>query len=206
MSGKKPTGKKLVRSRPKSSLAPVTNLAADVRSLIDRARTATAQIVNSALVLLYWSIGERIRKDILKEKRAEYGEEIVSTLSRQLAAEYGNGYSRQNLFRMLRLADVFPQQEIVVALSRQLGWSHFVEIIPIKDQLKRDFYAEMCRIERWSVRTLRDKINGLLFERTVTAEPGGAVRGRGGFCAVRGGVTMGFLPFEGGRSSGMPVN
>jgi predicted nuclease of restriction endonuclease-like (RecB) superfamily len=68
---------------------------------------------------------------------------------------------------MIKVAEVFQDQQIVAALSRQLGWSHFVELIPLKDQLKRDFYAEMCRIERWSVRTLRDKINGMLFERTA---------------------------------------
>lgn len=127
----------------------------------------TARAVNSALVLLYWSIGDRIRRDILKESRADYGEQIVAALSQQLTAEYGNGYSRAALWRMIQFADVFPDQQIVAALSRQLGWSHFVEILPIKDHLKRDFYAEMCRIERWSVRTLRKKIGGMLYERTA---------------------------------------
>lgn len=157
--------------RKKAAVPAVgTDLLGDVRTLIETARDATARAVNSALVLLYWSIGDRIRRDILQEKRAEYGEEIVSTLSRQLTSEYGNGYSRPNLFRMLRLAEVFPEQEIVVALSRQLGWSHFIALIPLKDQLKRDFYAEMCRIERWSVRKLRDKIDGMLFERTALSK------------------------------------
>src|SRR3974390_100028 len=62
---------------------------------------------------------------------------------------------------------VFPSREIVGTLSRQLGWSHFLLLLPIKDDLKRDFYAEMCRVERWSVRMLRQKIGGLLFERTA---------------------------------------
>jgi hypothetical protein len=138
----------------------------DVRDLIRQARTATARAVNAALVLLYWEIGQRIRTDILKEERAGYGEEIVSTLSNELTAEFGSGYSRPNLFRMIRLAEVFPDREIVSTLSRQLGWSHFVEIIPLKDDLRRDFYAELCRVERWSVRTLRAKVQGMLFERT----------------------------------------
>jgi DUF1016 N-terminal domain len=140
------------------------NLLADVRSLIEQARDATARAVNSALVLLYWSIGDRIRRDILREKRAEYGEQIVTALSAQLAAEYGKGFTDDNLFRMMQLAEVFPDREIVGALSRQLGWSHFLLLLPMKDELKRDFYAEMCRVERWSVRTLRQKINGLLVE------------------------------------------
>ncbi len=143
------------------------SLLRDVRELITATRERTAVAVNAALVLLYWSIGDRIRRDILKEKRAEYGEQILPTLSAKLVTEFGNGYSRPNLFRMVRFAEVFPDSQIVSTLSRQLGWSHFVEIIPLKEQLKRDFYAEMCRVERWSVRTLRQKINGMLFERTA---------------------------------------
>ena len=106
----------------------------------------------------------------MKEKRAKYGEEIISTLSIQLVKEFGNGFSRPNLFRMVRFAEVFPEWNIVSTLSRQLSWSHFVEIIPFKDGLQRDFYAEMCRIERWSVRTLRKKIDGMLYERTAISK------------------------------------
>jgi len=111
-------------------------------------------------------VGQRIRKDILKEKRAEYGEQIVATLSQQLTEEFGEGFAEKNLRRMVQFAETFPDEPIVVTLSRQLGWSHFVAIIALRDDLKRDFYAEMCRIERWSVRTLRQKISGMLFERT----------------------------------------
>jgi predicted nuclease of restriction endonuclease-like (RecB) superfamily len=142
----------------------------DLRELIETARQDVARQVNSALVLLYWRVGQRIRQDILKEKRAEYGEEILHTVSTQLVEEFGRGFSLPNLSRMMRLAEVFPKEEIVSTLSKQLGWSHFVEIIPLEDDLKRDFYAEMCRIERWSVRTLRRKIGGMLFERTALSK------------------------------------
>ncbi len=145
-------------------------LLADVRSLIVQARTAVAQAANSALVLAYWQVGRRIRTEALNSKRAAYGEEIVSTLAARLHAEFGGGFSRPNLFRMVRFAEVFPDAEIVSTLSRQLGWSHFVEIIPLDDVLKREFYAEMCRLERWSVRTLRSKIGGMLFERTALSK------------------------------------
>lgn len=139
----------------------------DVRALIDAARGQVAQVVNAGLVRLYWSVGRRIRQDILKEKRAEYGQRIVATLSRQLTREYGHGFSRAALFRMVQFAETFPKNEIVSTLSGQLGWSHFVELISVADPLKRDFYAEMCRLERWSVRTLREKIGGMLYERTA---------------------------------------
>jgi predicted nuclease of restriction endonuclease-like (RecB) superfamily len=142
----------------------------DLRELIEEARQDVARQVNSALVLLYWRIGKRIRQDILKEKRAEYGEQIVSAVSRELVEEFGTGFSEKNLRRMVQFAEAFPEEQIVVTLSRQLGWSHFVAIIPLDDDLKRDFYAEMCRIERWSVRTLRQKISSMLFERTALSK------------------------------------
>ncbi len=122
------------------------------------------------MVLLYWSVGDRIRREVLKEKRGTYGEQIVSTVSAQLAAEYGRGFGRRNLFRMIRFSEAFSDRQIVQTLSAQLGWSHFTEIIPLDDALKRDFYAEMCRLERWSVRTLRAKIGKMLYERTAIAK------------------------------------
>jgi predicted nuclease of restriction endonuclease-like (RecB) superfamily len=84
-----------------------------------------------------------------------------------LGAAYGKGFTVDNLFRMIQLAEVFPAREIVGTLSRQLGWSHFLLLLPVKDDLKREFYAEMCRVERWSVRTLREKVGGMLYERTA---------------------------------------
>ena len=125
------------------------------------------------LVLLYWKVGKRIRQDILKEKRAGYGEKILPTVSAKLVAEFGDGFSSRNLARMVRFAEVFPGVNIVSTLSAQLSWSHFVEIIPLKNDLQRDFYAEMCRIERWSVRTLREKIGGMLYERTALSKKPG---------------------------------
>ena len=142
-------------------------LAADIRGLIDAARRRVALTVNAELVLLYWQIGSRIRRDILGQTRAEYGGEIVSTLSRQLSADYGGGFSRQNLFHMIRFAEAWPDQAQITALAQHLGWSHFKEILYLENELARQFYAEMCRLERWSVRTLRDRVRGMLFERTA---------------------------------------
>ncbi|HEX4613543.1 MAG TPA: DUF1016 N-terminal domain-containing protein [Urbifossiella sp.] len=115
---------------------------------MDQVRDTTARAVNSVLVLLYWSVGDRIRHDILKQKRADYGKQIVGALSRGLGAEHGKGFTDGNLLRMIQLAEVFPDREIVGTLSRQSGWSHFVLILPVKDDLRREFYAEMCRVER----------------------------------------------------------
>ena len=159
--------KKITTKNKDTSIKTDEMLFDEIRSLIEQTRSRVASTVNSALVLMNWHIGKRIGDEVLKNKRAEYGNEIVSTLSQQLTAEYGKGFSRQNLFHCMRFAETFSDIEIVSTLSRQLGWSHFKEIIYQKDQLSRDFYAEMCRIERWNVRTLRSKINGMLFERTA---------------------------------------
>ena len=142
----------------------------DVRELILSARQTVARGVNATLVVLHWQVGQRIRKDILNDKRAEYGEEIVAKLSRQLTVEFGLGFAEKNLRRMVQLAEIFPDNRIVATLARQLGWSHFVELLPLKKHLQRAFYAEMCRIERWNVRTLRQKIAGMLYERTALSK------------------------------------
>ena len=157
-----------------SAVAPATPdpsaLVTDLRELILSARQTVARGVNAALVVLYWQIGRRIHRDILNSKRAEYGEEIVPTVSAQLAPEYGDGFSKRNLFRMVQFSEAFPDEKIVATLSQQLGWSHFVELLPLKKHLQRDFYAEMCRVERWSVRLLRQKIGGMLYERTALSK------------------------------------
>jgi predicted nuclease of restriction endonuclease-like (RecB) superfamily len=161
------------RKSPKRTDAAVvpaqtpTALLADLRRLIQHAREGVARAVDSSLTTLYWHVGQRIRQDILKEKRAEYGEQIVSALAAQLEREFGRGFSRRNLFNMVRFAEVFPDPRIVQPLAAQLSWTHFSLIIYLDDPLQRDFYAEMCRLERWSKRALQKKIGSMLFERTA---------------------------------------
>jgi hypothetical protein len=103
----KPAAKLQVRATPHRQLLH------DLRELIEQTRGGVAQAVNSALVLLYWQVGHRIRTEILKEKRAAYGAEILSTVSKELTADFGKGYSWPNLSRMVRLAEVFPDRLIV---------------------------------------------------------------------------------------------
>jgi predicted nuclease of restriction endonuclease-like (RecB) superfamily len=161
--------KKRALQRQTISKLPATNgnLLEDIRTMIDQAKQSVATVVNVRLTALNWQIGCRIRSEILQEKRADYGKEIIATLSRELTREYGAGFKEVSLWRMLQFAELFPDEQIVATLSRQLSWSHFVELFPLKEPLKRDFYAEMCRIEKWNVRTLRKKIDSMLFERTA---------------------------------------
>ena len=121
----------------------------DVRGLIEETRSIVAAAVNVGLTMLNWRIGKRINEAILKGERASYGEEIVTTLSRQLIQEYGDGFSTKNLRHMTRFAEAFSDERIVSTLWRQLSWSHFKEIIYLEKPMQRDFYAEMCRLERW---------------------------------------------------------
>lgn len=158
-------GENLISNTPISGV--VASLLADLQGLIHAARERVASSVNAELTMLYWHIGQRLHKEILLEQRAEYGKRIIDGVATHLLAQFGKGFERTNLFRMMRFAELFPGEQIVATLSPQLSWSHFVEILVVKDELARTFYAEMCRLERWSVRTLRDKINGMLFERTA---------------------------------------
>ncbi len=155
---------------PRRTAKSSPELLGDLRELIAGARQDVARQVNSTLALLHWKIGKRILEDILKQKRADYGAKIVSALGRQLESEFGRGFAEKSLRHMVRFAEVFPNEKIVSTLSRQLGWSHFKEIIYLDESLRRDFYAQMCSLERWSVRTLRNKVGGMLFERTALSK------------------------------------
>lgn len=149
------------------------HLFSDIRKLIEESRLQVSQAVNAGLTITYWNIGKRISDEILSNERAGYGEMILPTLSLKLEQEYGKGFSEKNLRRMIQFYQVFPDFQIVATLSRQLSWSHFTLLIPIKDELQREFYAQMCRIENWSVRTLKQKIQSMLYERTaISKKPG----------------------------------
>lgn len=148
-----------------------TNLFTEIKALINSAKQKVAVEVNSTMSALYWEIGNKINQDLLKDQRAEYGKQVVANLSKQLREEYGtSSFSEKNLRRMMQFSSIFPDRKIVATLLRQFSWSHFTLFIPIQDELKRSFYMEMCRLENWSVRTLREKIDGMLYERTAISK------------------------------------
>lgn len=142
----------------------------DIASLIESSKKYVAHNVNATITVLYWKIGKRINVDVLQNKRAEYGKQIVVSLTRQLEAHYGKGFDEKNIRRMMQFASVFIDEAIVVSLTRQLSWTHIITLIPLKQPLQREFYAEMCRIENWSVKMLRKKIDGMLYERTAISK------------------------------------
>lgn len=163
--------KKHSLQKPKTTKpTKVGDILDDLRGMIEQTKQSIATTINVGMTALYWKIGLRIHQEILREERAEYGKSIVASLSRQLTLDYGNGFAEKYLRKMIQFAEVFPDEQIVASLMRQLSWSHFLMLIPIKDITKRDFYAEMCRIEKWNIRTLRKKIDSMLYERTALSK------------------------------------
>lgn len=150
------------------SQAVSQSLIHDLRQIIDQARGHVAATANYALTMMYWHVGERINRDVLGNERAEYGKQIVAQVARQLQKEYGSkGFDEKNIRRMMQFASLFPDFQIVAQLARQLYWSHFMEVIPLKDELQREFYLTLAASERWGRDKLRKEIDSMLFERTA---------------------------------------
>ncbi|MGN0237949.1 MAG: YhcG family protein [Lepagella sp.] len=146
-------------------------LFADIRQIIETTKSQVASSVNSAMTLMYWHIGDRIKREVLGGERAAYGKQIIARLAHNLQTEYGKGsFSEKHLRQMMRFAKVFPDSKIVYTVCRQLTWSHIRLLVPMEDQLQREFYASMAYDQRWSVRTLKAKIDGMLYERTAIAK------------------------------------
>jgi len=140
----------------------------DICKLIEEAKSIVANTANRTITLLYWKIGERINNDLLKGKRAGYGDQIVSQLATQLQQIYGKkGFETRNIRRMMQFATLFADFQIVSQAATQLSWSHFIELLSLNENIKRDFYLTMALNQRWGRDTLRAKIDGMLYERTL---------------------------------------
>ncbi|MDR2591936.1 MAG: PDDEXK nuclease domain-containing protein [Chitinispirillales bacterium] len=146
------------------------SLFGDIKTLIEKSKRQLSVAVNSTMTMLYWQIGNRIKTDILQNKRAEYGKEVIKQLADNLTEQYGKGWGEKHLRHCLRFADIFPDVHIVSALRRQLTWTHIKTILYIEDDLKRAFYIELCKLERWSTRVLEERINSMLYERTAISK------------------------------------
>lgn len=146
-----------------------TRITDGVGSIIEQSKRTIAVYLNSEVSMTYWKIGKYIAGELDAIGEDKYGAKIVSTVSRLLTERFGTGYQRANIFRMLRMAREFPDEEIVSTLSRQLTWSHFVELSVISDPTKRLFYQQMSILYHWSVRQLRDQEDKMVYERSLIA-------------------------------------
>lgn len=148
----------------------------EIRQLIEETRKSVAVAVNAGLTMLYWEVGRRINEEVLNHQRAEYGKQIIAELSVQLTEEYGKGWSEQQLRQCMRCAEIFPDRQILYTLCIQLSWSHIRAIMFMEDPLKREFYFEMAKLEKWSFRQLKERISSLLYERTaISKKPEGTI-------------------------------
>ena len=142
-------------------------LFSDVCSIIDGTRNRIATYLNTEVCMTNWYVGKRIKEDVLKNQRAEYGKQILKNLASRLSEKYGTGWGVGKLKHCVRSAYLFTEEEIGYAVRSQLTWTHLRSLMGVKDELARTFYMEMCRIEHWDTRTLDDKIDSQLYERTA---------------------------------------
>jgi predicted nuclease of restriction endonuclease-like (RecB) superfamily len=149
--------------------SPESELLSELSALIEESRQFVARQANSVLTMLFWNVGKRINETILQNKRAEYGKQIIPTVSAQLESKYGRNFAEKNVRRMMQFADQFPDEQIVVPLARQLSWSHFIILLPIKNQEAKLFYAQKAIAENMGKRELRKQIEIKTFERTDIA-------------------------------------
>lgn len=148
----------------------IGNLFNDVSNIIDNVRISTSRAINSNMLIMYWKIGRIVKTEIMNDNRATYGEQLVNELSADLTNSYGRGYSRRNIFNMIKIYEIFPDFEIVQSITAQLSVTHLIEIIKITEPIKREFYLTMCANENWSVKVLKDRINSMLYERTLISK------------------------------------
>ena len=139
----------------------------DISSIIMSAKEKVMHDVNDSVIKMYWDIGRKLCIEVLGGEKASYGRNVVGEISAKLTLEYGKGFEKSSVFKMIKFYQEFPDYQKVATLSQQLTWSHFVELLPIEDELKRDFYAAMCKNEKWSVRTLRERKKSMLYELTL---------------------------------------
>lgn len=149
---------------------PTAHLVADLKALIEEARHRAARKVNAELSQLYWSVGQRIRTEILEGERGAYGKQILANLSRTLSREFGRGWSQRQLDYCVRFAEIYCDSEIAHTLCAKLSWSHIRQLVYLEDDLKREFYVEMCSLEGWSVRQLAERTQSMLYERTALSK------------------------------------
>lgn len=145
----------------------INNLYVDIRELIEQSRNKVYKTVNTEMINLYWNIGKMIVEKQDGNERAKYGDYLLENISKKLTNDYGKGFSTRNLKRMRKLYSYYPKG--TNSLS-QLTWSHYLELIKIKEEAKRSFYMHECINSNWDVRELQRQTTTLLYERIATSK------------------------------------
>ena len=140
-----------------------------VSEIIENRKFRAGAYANREVTLMYWEVGQYVNSVLLGGERAEYGKRIVTTLSSQLMGKYGKAFDIHNLRRMVRFAQKFPDLEIVTTLSSQLSYSHFIELLPLKTDEARMFYANESAQRHFGIKDLRHQISRKAYERREIA-------------------------------------
>lgn len=140
-----------------------------IEHLIEHTARKVAVSLNVEIANLYWLIGNYIITQVHYETYSQYGGQILATLSQRLTERFGRGYTYSALTRMVKVAREYSDLSMFATLSQTLSWSHFVELSSIEDKTKRLFYQQLCLAEHWSLRTLRQKQDVMLYERSLIA-------------------------------------
>ena len=166
---KKPQTKTITLPKNTKQTIPEETLFRELSLLIEKSKQKVVSQVKSTVNLLFWQIGKRINEEVLHNKRAEYGAQIVSNLAERLSFKYGYNFELRNLRRMMQFANEFSDKKIVSTLSTQLSWSHIVELLPLQTLEAKLFYANEVINENMGIRDLRKTIARKTFERTKIA-------------------------------------
>lgn len=142
----------------------------NIEALIIESQKQTAFSVNVIMSSLYWGIGKEIKLVVLQNQKPDYGKNFIELLSKTLSLKYGKGYNKTNLFNAMKVFETFEDEKIFHAVSGKLSWTHLRQIVYIQPDTKRDFYLEMCQLERWSTRALQERIKSMLYERTALSK------------------------------------
>lgn len=147
------------------------NFVADIKQILEQARQNAYTAINTFMVQAYWLVGKRIVEEEQKGKdRAEYGKEILKTLSQELSIELGKGFSPRNLRNFRQFYLTFSDLEIWQTVSAKLNWSHYQCIMRVSDPDARNYYLKEASENSWSVRTLDRNISTLYYQRLLASQ------------------------------------
>ena len=136
--------KKIVPMKESQMVISEDTLYRELSLLIAKSKEKAVSQVKSTINILFWQVGKRINDEIMHNKRAGYGTQIIPNLARKLSSEYGRSFEEKNLRRMMQFAEQFHDKKIVVPLARQLSWSHIILLLPLKTIEEKKFYAQLA--------------------------------------------------------------
>ena len=135
----------------------IDNIYDEINALIREKKTDVKKVVNDAIISLNWGIGKRLSAEFTGDNKPEYGKKVVAEVSKRLEQEYGSGFDKTSISRMIKFYQEFPDFEKVATLSQQLSWSYYSELLSLNDINEINYYISIIESYNLSVRELREK-------------------------------------------------